>query len=652
MVKRRMSIDIETYSTKDLSKCGVYAYCEDKEFEILLFGYAFDDEEVRVIDLKSGQLLSVEVKEGLVDPSIIKTAFNANFERTCIASYFKIATPPEQWSCTLVMALELGLPMSLDEIGKFLNLKNQKMEEGKALIRYFSMPCKGAKSNDFRNRNLPRDDKEKWEQFKDYCIRDVEVERDIRKRLSKYGHGSNEEKLWQLDQKINDRGVKVDRILIKNALSCDEENKEKLLKEATILTGLNNPKSIVQMKEWLFNMEGLEIESLSKEDVDKLLEEVENVKVKRALELRQELSKTSIKKYEAMERALCKDNRIRGLFQFYGANRTGRWAGRLVQVQNLPQNKLDDLDLVRKLLRQGQYEDLDMFCHSRSEVLSQLIRTAFIPSDDSRFIVADFSAIEARILSYLAGEKWRLDVFNSHGKIYEASASKMFNVPIESVTKGSMLRQKGKIGELALGYQGSKGALMAMGALNMGLDEEDLIGLVRAWRSSNSKIVKFWSDVERAAIKAVRERCIVRIQKGIEFQGLNGILFIKLPSGRRLSYIRPRLEKVGNLNRDILTYEGLEQGTKHWGRLKTYGGKLTENIVQAIARDCLGEAMVRLEDKGYKNVMHIHDEVVLDVPYSFGSLEEVKDIMGEPISWANDLILRAEAFENDYYKKD
>lgn len=649
---RILSIDIETYSSIDLTKCGVYAYTEAEDFEILLFGYAFDDEEVRVIDLKSGEELPEEVNAALTDSEVIKTAFNANFERTCIAAHFKIDMSPEQWRCTAVNALELGLPTSLEATAKCLKIPQQKMIEGKALIRYFSIPCKETKANGFRNRNLPENDREKWETFKSYCAMDVEVERNIRKQLENYKINENEQKLWCLDQRINDMGVKVDTEIIKHALSCDSKYQERLKHEAVNLTGVENPKSTAQMKKWLLEAEGLEIDTLSKETVSTLLNEVTNEDVKRALELRQELSKTSIKKYEAMDRALCKDKRIRGLLQFYGANRTGRWAGRLVQVQNLPQNKMKDLDLARNLLKEGKYEEIELFFDSVPDVLSQLIRTAFIPSENSRFIVADFSAIEARVIAWLAGEKWRMEVFNSHGKIYEASASQMFKVPIVSITKGSPLRQKGKIAELALGYQGSKGALLAMGALKMGLSEEELPELVAAWRNSNQNIVKFWGDVEAAAIKAVRDKTIVTIQHGIEFSFESGILFIKLPSGRKLSYVRPRLETDERFNKPMITYEGAEQGTKQWGRLNTYGGKLVENIVQGAARDCLAEAMLRLDKAGYKIVMHIHDEVVLDVPYGFGSLEEVEKIMATPIEWAKGLPLRADSFESSYYKKD
>ena len=648
---RILSIDIETYSSRDLTKCGVYAYTEAEDFEILLFGYAFENDKVRVIDLKSGEKLPIEVRAALSSEAIIKTAFNASFERTCLAAHFKMEMPPSQWRCTQVKALQLGLPSSLEGVSKCLNLETQKMVDGKALIKYFSMPCNGTKSNNFRSRNLPQHHEVDWDHFKDYCAKDVEVERDIRLQLEKCKVIDSEEKLWCLDQSINDRGVRLHTELIKHALLCDAAYQERLKTEAMLLTGVENPKSAEQMKKWLFVKEGLEIETLSKEVVTNLIKEVTNEDVVSALKLRLELSKTSIKKYEAMDRALCRDNRIRGLLKFYGANRTGRWAGTLVQVQNLPQNKLKDLDLARRLLIEGKYETIELLFSSVSEVLSQLIRTAFIPSENCRFIVADFSAIEARVIAWLAGEKWRMQVFNSHGKIYEASAAKMFKVPIESVTKDSLLRQKGKISELALGYQGSSGALLAMGALSMGLKEEELPKLVAAFRNSNPNIVQLWSDVEKAATTAVKDKITVTLQQGVEFYYKGGILFIKLPSGRKLSYVRPTFLMDERFNRIMLTYEGVEQKTKQWGRLSTYGGKLVENIVQAIARDCLATAMLKLNMAGYDISMHVHDEVVLDVPYGFGSLEEVREIMATPIAWAKGLPLKAEVFETNYYKK-
>jgi DNA polymerase len=647
---KTLAIDIETYSSVDLGKSGVYAYTEAEDFEILLFAYCFDDEEIQIVDLASGEKLPDEVVDALTDSEIIKTAFNAQFERTCLAKHLKTPMPPEQWRCSMAHALTLGLPTSLAGVAKCLKLTNQKMKEGKALIRYFSLPCRPTKANGKRTRNLPCHDKEKWETFKTYCIKDVEVERQIRKRLEHYPMTEKEQRLWVLDQQMNDHGVLVDKNLVNRAISCDGVYQKKLLDEAIHLTGLENPNSPAQLKAWLEDKHGIKVDSLSKAKVEELLEETDNREVRRLLELRQDMSKTSVKKYEAMDRAVCSDERIRGLLQYYGANRTGRWAGRLVQVHNLPRNDMADLDLARKLLLASDYETLELLFDSVSDVLSQLIRTAFIPSTNCRFIVADFSAIEARVIAWLAGESWRMDVFNSHGKIYEASAAQMFGVPVESVTKGSTLRQKGKIAELALGYGGSKGALISMGALNMGLTKEELPELVSAWRKSNSNIVKLWWDIERAAITAVKDKTVVTMQYGLKFYYKGGVLFIRLPSGRNLAYVRPRIEIDERFNKDKLTYEGIE-GNK-WGRISTYGGKLTENIIQAIARDCLAEALLRLDKAGYKIVFHVHDEVILDVPKDAGSLEEVEEIMGLPIPWAPGLPLEAEAFETDYYKKD
>ena len=647
---RILSIDIETFSSVDLTKCGVYKYTESEDFEILLFAYALADEDIKIIDLAQGEKLPNEVIEAIYSPNVIKSAFNAQFERVCLSRYFSMELPIEQWRCSMIHSLTLGLPGSLENVAKCLNLKTQKIDEGKNLIRYFSIPCKPNKSNGGRTRNLPSHDKEKWELFKNYCKRDVEVEREIRRKIENFDMTDKELRLWHLDQKINDCGVNVDMELVKNAVKCGEVYQRELMKEALNLTKLENPNSPTQLKNWLENR-GLEVGSLSKANVKELLDKTKNPTVRRVLELRQEMSKTSVKKYDAMERAMCKDFKIRGLLQFYGAL-TGRWAGRLVQVHNLPRNNMEDLDLARELLLNGDYGTLEILFDSISDVLSQLIRTAFIPSFNSRFIIADFSAIEARVIAWLAGEKWRMDVFNSHGKIYEASASQMFKVPLEEIHKGSPLRQKGKIAELALGYGGSKGALISMGALNMGLTEDELPELVAAWRKSNPNIVKLWWDIENAAISAVKEMETVNMQYGLKFSYRSGILFITLPSGRSLAYIRPRIEIDERFGKDKLTYEGIEPNTRKWGRVDTYGGKLTENIIQAIARDCLAESMLSLDDRGYKIAFHVHDEVVLDVPNNFGSLEEVEDIMGMDISWAPGLPLRAEAFESNYYKKD
>ena len=648
-----LSIDLETYSSVDLAKCGVYRYCDSDDFEILLFAYAADDEEVQIIDLASGEKIPKEIAAAITDPQIIKTAYNANFERTCLTKYFNKPMAPSQWRCSSVHALMLGLPGNLDGVAKCLKLEAQKMKEGKALIRYFSMPCKATKANGGRTRNLPHHDKKKWESFKAYCRQDVEVERQIRKRLELFPIPTEEQKLWELDQKINDNGVSVDMELVTNAIIADVEYRKRALDEATKLTKLDNPNSPVQLKTWL-EEQGVEVESLSKKNVEELLNEVEDLQVKNVLELRQAMSKTSIKKYEAMYRSMCSDGNIRGLVQFYGANRTGRFAGQLVQIHNLPRNDMSDLELARQLLKEGNYELLDLLFESVPEVLSQLIRTALIPSKGHRFIVTDFSAIEARIIAWLAGEKWVLDTFKGHGKIYEMTASRMFGVPLERITKGNPeyeLRQKGKVAVLACGYQGSTGALIAMGALNMGLTEDELPEIVSSWRKSNPNIVKLWKNIEDAAITAVKERVVVKMQYGLKFIYKSGILFMTLPSGRSLAYVRPRIGIDERFNKEQLSYEGIDAGNQ-WGRIPTYGGKLTENCIQAIARDCLAVAMLRLDEAGYKIAFHVHDEVILDVPNGFGSLEEVEKIMGQSIPWAPDLPLKAEAFETDYYKKD
>lgn len=648
---RTLAIDIETYSSIDLVKSGVYAYSESSDFEVLLLAYAMDDEEVQIIDFASGDDVPEEILKAVTDPSVLKTAYNANFERTCLAKHFRIPMPPEQWRCSSVHSLMLGLPGHLDGVARCLKLKEQKMKEGKALIRYFSVPCKPTKVNGGRTRNLPKHEPDKWNTFKDYCKQDVEVERHIRKKLEAFPLPTEEQKLWELDQKINDEGVCIDTNLVEHAIEADKALQDKLIEEAVRLTGLENPNSPAQLKGWLLK-QGLEVDSLAKKNVEALMGEVENPKVKRLLELRQAMSKTSVKKYEAMERSVGSDQRIRGLLQFYGASRTGRWAGRLVQIHNLPRNSLKDLQIARDLLKSGTYEALELLFESVSDVLSQLIRTAFVPSKGHRFVVADFSAIEARVIAWLAGERWRMEVFQSHGKIYEASAAQMFKVPIETIDKGSPLRQKGKIAELALGYGGSKGALMQMGALEMGLNEDELPELVSAWREANPNIVKLWWGVEAAAIKAVKEKAVVKMQYGLTFHYTKGILFITLPSGRSLAYVRPKLGIDERFGKEQLTYEGTEQGSKHWGRIPTYGGKLTENIIQAIARDCLAVAMLRLDKAGYQINFHVHDEVILDVPVGVGALEEVEKVMKQPIDWAPGLPLDADSFETFYYKKD
>ncbi|WP_335871064.1 DNA polymerase [Bacillus sp. 2205SS5-2] len=646
-----LAIDIETYSKADLVKCGVYAYSESVDFEILLFAYAVDDKEVQIVDLASGEKIPDDIERAMTDPNVLKTAYNANFERTCLAKHFNKPMPPDQWRCSSVHALMLGLPGYLDGVAKCLKLKEQKLKEGKSLIRYFSVPCKPTKVNEGRTRNLPEHDLDRWNTFKLYCKQDVEVERQIRKKLEAFPISKVEQKLWELDQKINDEGVLIDKSLVINAIQADKSFQDELFDEAILLTGLENPNSPVQLKGWLMK-QGIEVDSLAKKNVEALMDEVANSEVKRLLELRQAMSKTSVKKYEAMERSVCLDQKIRGLLQFYGASRTGRWAGRLVQIHNLPRNSLDDLHIARSLLKSGDYETISILFDSLSDVLSQLIRTAFIPSKGNRFIVADFSAIEARVIAWLSGERWRMDVFQIHGKIYEASAAQMFKVPIETIDKGSLLRQKGKIAELALGYGGSKGALMQMGAIEMGLTEDELPELVSAWRDANPNIVKLWWAIEAAALKAVKEKVVVKIQYGLTFHYTKGILFIKLPSGRSLAYVRPKIGIDERFGKEQLTYEGTEQRSKQWGGIPTYGGKLTENIIQAIARDCLAVSMLRLDEAGYHINFHVHDEVVLDVPIGTGSMEDVEVLMGQPVEWAPGLPLGADSFETFYYKKD
>ncbi len=643
---RILAADIESFSDVDLIKCGVYAYADSPTFEILLFAYSFDGGETQIIDLAQGEQLPAEVEEAIFDVSVTKTAYNANFERTCLSKYFGRYIPPESWHCSAVQAAMLALPRSLEDVGRVLGLDEQKMKEGKELIRYFCVPCKLTKANGGRTRNLPCHAPEKWELFKTYCKRDVDVEKSIRRKLHNFPIPESEMELYRLDQRINDRGVLVDMGLVEQAIACERLHKEVVTKRAYELTGLENPNSVAQLKGWLGDM-GMEAESLSKKAVSEMIAETDG-EVEELLRLRLLMAKTSVKKYEAMERSVCSDGRVHGLLQFYGANRTGRFAGRLVQIQNLPQNHLPDLELARDLVKQGRFEDIELLYDFTPNVLSELIRTAFIPKPGCRFVVADFSAIEARVLAWLSGEQWRLDVFTSHGKIYEASASAMFHVPVEEITKTSPLRQKGKISELALGYGGSTGALISMGALDMGLAEDELSPLVAAWRKANPHITQFWWDVDAAAIKAVTEKQKTKVGK-IIFEYRSGILFITLPSGRKLSYVKPRMA-VNKFGRDGLTYEGISENKK-WSRIETYGPKLVENIVQGTARDLLAEAMLRVEKKGYPIVMHCHDEIMAEVPEGTGSVDEMCEIMAVQPQWAEGLPLRADGYSCSFYQK-
>lgn len=644
---RTLAIDIETYSDVDLISCGVYKYSSSPYFEILLIAYSVDDKETVCIDVANGEEPPKEFMEMLFDDTVTKTAFNANFERTCFSNYYQHSFRPEAWRCTAVQAAMLALPLSLEGVGAVLGLDKQKMTEGKELIKYFCSPCKATKSNGGRIRNLPKDAPEKWRQFKTYCIRDVDVEKQIRQRLAKFPIPRREQEIYCLDQRINDRGIMVDRNLVNHAVACDLLYKETATARAYELTGLENPNSVSQLKLWL-KEKGLEVDSLAKDTVKDLSMKAEG-DVQEVLKLRLATSKTSVKKYEAIDRSVCAENRVHGLLQFYGANRTGRWAGRLVQIHNLPQNHLPDLELARALVSEGRYEEVELFYESTPNVLSELIRTAFVAKPGCRFIISDYSAIEARVLAWLAGEEWRLQVFETHGKIYEASASAMFHVPIEEITKTSPLRQKGKISELALGYGGAVGALTSMGALKMGLTEEELPGLVSTWRSANPHITAFWWVVDEAAVTAVRDKKPSKVGR-VSFEYKSGILFVTLPSGRKLSYVKPRM-MLNKFGREGLTYEGIGE-SKKWMRLETYGPKLVENIVQAASRDILAEAMLRLEKEGFDIVCHVHDEVVLEVPDGKSSVEEVNEIMAVNPVWTEGLPLKAAGFESPFYKKD
>lgn len=783
-----LGIDIETYAEVDLTKAGVYAYADSDSFEILLFAYAFDDEPITVVDLKCGEQLPQRVLDALADPGITKVAFNAAFERTCLSSYLGVFLSPRSWQCTAVQSAMLALPLSLDGVGEVLNIERKKLKEGFYLMRYFSFPCKPTKTNGGRTRNLPEHDPEKWRRFKEYCVRDVEAEREIRQKLKNYPIPESEQALYLLDQEINDRGILVDPVLVERAIECDLLYKGKTARRAYELTGLDNPNSVAQVREWLSD-QGVETESLDKKAVKSLLPEADG-EVLEMLKLRLLMAKTSVKKYEAIQRSVCSDGRVRGLLKFYGANRTGRWSGKNIQIQNLPANHIPDLALARQLVRDGRFEDIETLYESTPTVLSELIRTAFVPKPGCRFIVADFSAIEARVIAWLSGEQWRLDVFEQGGDIYCASASQMFGVTVVKHGENSHLRQKGKVSELALGYGGSVGALTAMGALEMGLTEEELPTLVTQWRSANPHITKLWWDVDAAALAAYKEKTTTRVGN-LAFQYRSGMLFITLPSGRRLCYVKPRLQE-NRFGRQGLTYEGVGE-SKKWQRIETYGPKLVENCiaqgilvvtdqglvpiedmnvalrvwdglewvthgglihqgvqptvsvggicmtvehkiltekgwmkcaeaeglnwatvslpegnqrhdaalsprsrmadriivhdakysehvydirncgprhrfaiwdteagkarivsncVQATARDLLALAMLRLHDAGFQIVMHVHDEVLLEVPLGKSSVDEICRIMAIVPDWAAGLPLRADGFECEFYKKD
>ena len=645
-MERVLSADIETFSDVDLVKCGVYAYADSPAFEILLFAYSFDGGETQIIDLAQGEQLPAEVEEAIFDVSVTKTAYNANFERTCLSKHFGRYIPPESWHCSAVQAAMLALPRSLEDVGRVLGLDEQKMKEGKELIRYFCVPCKPTKANGGRTRNLPCHAPEKWELFKTYCKRDVDVEKAIRRKLHNFPIPESEMELYRLDQRINDRGVLVGMGLVEQAIACERLHKEVVTKRAYELTGLENPNSVAQLKGWLGDM-GMEAESLSKKAVADMIAETDG-EVEELLRLRLMLAKTSVKKYEAIERSACSDGRVHGMLMFYGANRSGRWSGKNVQLHNLPKNYLPDLELARELVKQGRFEDIELLYDSTPNVLSELIRTAFIPKPGCRFVVADFSAIEARVMGWLSGEEWVLDVFRGDGKLYEMTASRMFGIPMAEIGKGSQERAKGKVASLACQYGGSTGALVSMGALDMGLTEDELPPLVAAWRKANPHMVQFWWDVDAAAIKAVTEKQKTKVGK-IIFEYKSGILFITLPSGRKLSYVKPRMA-VNKFGRDGLTYEGISENKK-WSRIETYGPKLVENIVQGTARVLLAEAMLRVEKKGYPIVMHCHDEIIAEVPEGIGSVDEMCEVMAVQPEWAEGLPLRADGFECKFYQK-
>lgn len=645
---KNLEIDIETFSSVNLAKSGVYRYVESPDFEILLFGYSVDGGEVKVIDLAPGETLPKEIHDALEDEAVTKWAFNAQFERICLSRFLGYPTgeylAPEGWKCSMVWSAYMGLPLSLEGVGAVLGLEKQKLTEGKDLIRYFCVPCSPTKTNGGRTRNLPEHDMEKWERFKAYNIRDVEAEMQIQKRLMKFPVPDSVWDEYHLDQEINDRGILVDMPFVEQCIEIDRVSRDSLTAAMQALTKLDNPNSVVQMKGWLAD-NGLETDTLGKKAVAALMKDAPD-HLAEVLALRQQLAKSSVKKYQAMQNSVCADNRVRGMFQFYGANRTGRFAGRLVQLQNLPQNHMSDLAEARDLVRCGDYDALDLLYDDIPDTLSQLIRTAFIPPENKNFIVADFSAIEARVIAWFAGEAWRSEVFKSGGDIYCASASQMFGVPVEKHGINGHLRQKGKIAELALGYGGSVGALKAMGALEMGLTEEELPDLVSAWRQSNPNIVRFWWDVDSAVKKAIKEKTTQSIH-GISFCCRSGMLFIQLPSGRVLSYVKPRMgeNKFGG---ESVTYEGVG-GTKKWERLESYGPKFVENIVQATSRDILMYAMRTLQCCSI--VAHVHDEVIIEADPRM-SLDAVCEQMARVPAWAEGLLLRADGYTCDFYKKD
>ncbi len=659
---KNISIDIETYSSNDLGKCGVYKYAEASDFDILLFGYSVDGSEVQVIDLTASEEIPEDILFALSDPAVTKWAFNASFERICLSSWLRKNHPeyfegygkaddsvsnyldPVSWKCSMIWSAYMGLPLSLEGVGAVLKLQDQKMKEGKDLIKYFCCPCKPTKANGGRTRNLPEHAPDKWEIFKAYNKRDVEVEVSIKDRLAKFPVPESVWEEYHLDQEINDRGIMLDMGVVENAIAFDEKSKTGLMIAMQNITNLENPNSVVQMKQWL-SENGVETESLGKKDVAGLIKETDG-EITEALKLRLQLAKSSVKKYQAMQNAVCEDGRAHGMFQFYGANRSGRWAGRLIQLQNLPQNHMSDLADARELVRTGDYDTLDMLYDDIPDTLSQLIRTAFIAKPGYKFIVSDYSAIEARVLAYLASETWRSKVFAEGKDIYCASASQMFKVPVEKHGINGHLRQKGKIAELALGYGGSVGALKSMGALEMGLIEDELQPLVDSWRNSNPNITAFWWDIDSAVKTTIKQRIPTEV-KGIRFSYKSGMLFIALPSGRRLSYIKPRIGE-NRFGGESITYEGIGS-TKKWERIESYGPKFVENIVQAVSRDLLCYAMRNLSDQ--RICGHVHDELIIECPEDM-PVESITKVMSMSPEWMPDILIRGDGYETKFYKKD
>lgn len=655
--KRRLLIDLETYSSADITKTGAFKYAEAPDFEILLLACAWDDGPVQVIDMTGSEPVTDErtaakaaalasVVAGITDPDTVKVAHNSAFERACLTRYLGRDLPPEEWEDTMILAAMNGLPLSLDAAGAALELRDQKIREGTALISYFCKPCKPTIANGGRTRNLPEHAPDKWERFKAYCKRDVEVEQAIYQRLRSFPVTDFERKVWALDARINERGVRIDTGLVAAAIAVDEAFTTEHMAEMQRLTGLENPNSVAQLKDWLETV-GMSVDSLNKAAVKDLQDRATDATTRRVLQLRQQLGKTSTTKYAAMQSAVCADRRVRGLLQYYGAGRTGRWAGRLVQVQNLPQNHLAGLGLVRELVRERDLETLELCFDSVPDVLSQLIRTAFVAGEGNIFHVADYSAIEARVIAYLAGEKWRMDVFRSGGDIYCSSASAMFRVPVVKHGVNGHLRQKGKIAELACGYGGGVGALKAFGADKMGLTEEEMQDIVTQWRAASPTIPKFWRDVESAAIRAINNPGrTATVPCGVKYRMDDDALRCKLPSGRVLSYWGARLDTDGSI-----CFMGQNQTTRKWEKTSTWGGKLVENIVQAYARDCLAVAMVRLAAEGWKICFHVHDEVIIEAPIGT-SWEQVAEVMGRPIDWAPGLLLRGDGYSTPFYRKD